>query len=307
MKINKKYGVRVPATTANIGSGFDTLGMALGLYNEAYFTPVNELSLMKSHIDIQGEGAGKIKPGADNMVLQAMQAVAGKVGKEIPGGELKLINQIPLARGMGSSSAALVSGAYLANQLCGNVLNRHEILNIVTELEGHPDNVAPAIYGNLCCATGLKTKVLNTVIPVPEELHFAVIVPEVLVSTEYARSVLPNHIPFKEAVQNVSHASLFVTSLITHQLDNLSIALEDNLHVPYRKALIPHCDDVFMAAKTEGAYGATISGSGSTLIAYTDKCHVENVAKAMGEVFTSHGVENKIYCLEADTKGARII
>ena len=97
MKIHKKYGVRVPATTANIGSGFDTLGMALGLYNEAYFTPVNELSLMKSHIDIQGEGAGKIKPGADNMVLQAMQAVAGKVGKEIPGGELKLINQIPLA------------------------------------------------------------------------------------------------------------------------------------------------------------------------------------------------------------------
>ncbi len=146
MKIHKKYGVRVPATTANIGSGFDTLGMALGLYNEAYFTPVNELSLMKSHIDIQGEGAGKIKHGADNMVLQAMQAVAGKVGKEIPGGELKLINQIPLARGMGSSSAALVSGAYLANQLCGNVLNRHEILNIVTELEGHPDNVAPAIF-----------------------------------------------------------------------------------------------------------------------------------------------------------------
>ena len=91
MKINKKYGVRVPATTANIGSGFDTLGMALGLYNEAYFTPVNELSLMKSHIDIQGEGAGKIKPGADNMVLQAMQAVAGKVGKEIPGGELSLL------------------------------------------------------------------------------------------------------------------------------------------------------------------------------------------------------------------------
>ena len=105
---------------------------------------------MKSHIDIQGEGAGKIKPGADNMVLQAMQAVAGKVGKEIPGGELKLINQIPLARGVGSSSAALVSGAYLANQLCGNVLNRHEILNIVTELEGHTDNVAPAIFGGFC-------------------------------------------------------------------------------------------------------------------------------------------------------------
>jgi|MGYP000174107473 homoserine kinase len=174
-------------------------------------------------------------------------------------------------------------------------------------MEGHPDNVAPAIYGNLCCATGLKNKVLNTVISIPPELHFAVVVPEVMVSTEYARSVLPNHIPFKEAVQNVSHASLFVTSLITHQLSNLSVALDDNLHVPYRKTLIPHCDEVFEAAKVAGAYGATISGSGSTLIAYVDKAHVQEVAKAMGAVFTANEIENKIYCLEADTTGALII
>ena len=104
-------------------------------------------------------------------------------------------------------------------------------------------------FGNLCIATGLKDKVLNTVIPVPESLHFAVVVPEVLVSTEYARSVLPNHVPFKEAVQNVSHASLFVTSLITNQLDNLAVALEDNLHVPYRKTLIPHCDKGILCRK----------------------------------------------------------
>lgn len=128
-----------------------------------------------------------------------------------------------------------------------------------------------------------------------------------MVSTEYARSVLPNHIPFKEAVQNVSHASLFVTSLITHQLSNLSVALDDNLHVPYRKTLIPHCDEVFEAAKVAGAYGATISGSGSTLIAYVDKAHVQEVAKAMGAVFTANEIENKIYCLEADTTGALII
>ena len=174
-------------------------------------------------------------------------------------------------------------------------------------MEGHPDNVAPAIFGNLCCATGLKTKVLNTVISVPSELHFAVVVPEVMVSTEYARSVLPNHVPFKEAVQNVSHASLFVTSLITHQLSNLSVALDDNLHVPYRKTLIPHCDAAFEAAKVAGAYGATISGSGSTLIAYVDKTHVQAVADAMGAVFTANGIENKTYCLEADSTGASII
>ncbi len=128
-----------------------------------------------------------------------------------------------------------------------------------------------------------------------------------MVSTEYARSVLPNHVPFKEAAQNVSHASLFVTSLITHQLSNLSVALDDNLHVPYRKTLIPHCDKVFEAAKTAGAYGATISGSGSTLIAYVDKAHVQDVADAMGAVFTANGIDNRTYCLEADTTGASII
>ena len=98
-------------------------------------------------------------------------------------------------------------------------------------------------------------------------------------------SVLPNHVPFKEAVQNVSHASLFVTSLITNQLTNLEVALEDNLHVPYRKTLIPHCDKVFSAAKAAGAYGATISGSGSTLIAYTDKAHVQNCSRGNGDKF----------------------
>ena len=209
MKINKKYGVRIPATTANIGSGFDTLGMALGLYNEAYFTPVNELSLMKSHIDIQGEGAGKIKPGADNMVLQAMQAVAGKVGKEISGGELKLINQIPLARGMGSSSAALVSGAYLANQLCGNVLNRHEILNIVTELEGHPDNVAPAIFGGFCFSIVKDKFVLTEQWKIPDTWKAVVAVPDFELRTEDARCALPDTYSREDLVQNIGAAFFF--------------------------------------------------------------------------------------------------
>lgn len=303
----KTIRVQVPATSANCGPGFDCLGLALNLYNIFTFTPLEDA--MEYTYTFEGFGADilRMEDPKKNLIGFAMDQVFATVQEPIRYGHITSETLIPPSRGLGSSSTAIVGGLLLANTLVKNPLTKEELLVIANRMEGHPDNVAPAIYGNLCCATGLKTKVLNTVIPVPEELHFAVIVPEVLVSTEYARSVLPNHIPFKEAVQNVSHASLFVTSLITHQLDNLSIALEDNLHVPYRKALIPHCDDVFMAAKTEGAYGATISGSGSTLIAYTDKCHVENVAKAMGEVFTSHGVENKIYCLEADTKGARII
>ena len=299
--------VQVPATSANCGPGFDCLGLALNLYNIFRFTPDENASEYTYTFEGFGADILRAEDPKKNLIGFAMDQVFATAQEPIRYGHITSETLIPPSRGLGSSSTAIVWGLLLANALVKHPLSKEELLVIANRMEGHPDNVAPAIYGNLCCATGLKNKVLNTVISIPPELHFAVVVPEVMVSTEYARSVLPNHIPFKEAVQNVSHASLFVTSLITHQLSNLSVALDDNLHVPYRKTLIPHCDEVFEAAKVAGAYGATISGSGSTLIAYVDKTHVQEVAKAMGAVFTANEIENKIYCLEADTTGALII
>lgn len=299
--------VQVPATSANCGPGFDCLGLALKLYNIFSFTP--DVKATEYTYTFEGFGADilRAEDPKNNLIGFAMDQVFATVQEPIQYGHIMSETLIPPSRGLGSSSTAIVGGLLLANALVNHPLSKEELLVIANRMEGHPDNVAPAIFGNLCCATGLKTKVLNTVISIPSELHFAVVVPEVMVSTEYARSVLPNHVPFKEAVQNVSHASLFVTSLITHQLSNLSVALDDNLHVPYRKTLIPHCDVAFEAAKAAGAYGATISGSGSTLIAYVDKAQVQAVADAMGAVFTSNGIENRTYCLEADSKGASII
>ncbi|WP_251422254.1 homoserine kinase [Veillonella agrestimuris] len=300
----ERIRVQVPATSANCGPGFDCLGLALNLYN--IFTFEAEPKSNRFTYTFTGFGADLLEKEdpKTNLIGIAMEQVFAKAQEPIQYGHITSDTLIPPSRGLGSSSTAIVGGLLLANELISKPLTKEELLVIANRMEGHPDNVAPAIYGNLCCATGLKDRVLNTVIPVPETLHFAVVVPEVLVSTEYARSVLPNHVPFKEAVQNVSHASLFVTSLITKQLNNLTVALEDNLHVPYRKTLIPHCDEVFTVAKEKGAYGATISGSGSTLIAYADKAHVEAVAAAMGQVFTDHGIANKTYTLEADTVGA---
>lgn len=296
--------VQVPATSANCGPGFDCLGLALNLYNIFSFTPNSDAKEFTYTFTGYGAELLEQEDPKTNLIGIAIEQVFAKAQEPIQYGHITSDTLIPPSRGLGSSSTAIVGGLLLANQLVSTPLSKEELLVIANRMEGHPDNVAPAIYGNLCCATGLKDRVLNTVIPVPETLCFAVVVPEVLVSTEYARSVLPNHVPFKEAVQNVSHASLFVTSLITNQLDNLSVALEDNLHVPYRKTLIPYCDEVFAAAKETGAYGATISGSGSTLIAYADKEHVKNVADAMGQVFSLHGIDNKVYILVADTKGA---
>ena len=275
--------VQVPATSANCGPGFDCLGLALNLYNIFRFTPDENATEYTYTFEGFGADILRAEDPKKNLIGFAMDQVFATAQEPIRYGHITSETLIPPSRGLGSSSTAIVGGLLLANALVKHPLSKEELLVIANRMEGHPDNVAPAIYGNLCCATGLKNKVLNTVISIPPELHFAVVVPEVMVSTEYARSVLPNHIPFKEA------------------------ALDDNLHVPYRKTLIPHCDEVFEAAKVAGAYGATISGSGSTLIAYVDKAHVQEVAKAMGAVFTANEIENKIYCLEADTTGALII
>ena len=265
--------VQVPATSANCGPGFDCLGLALNLYNIFSFTPDENATEYTYTFEGFGADILRAEDPKKNLIGFAMDQVFATAQEPIRYGHITSETLIPPSRGLGSSSTAIVGGLLLANALVKHPLLKEELLVIANRMEGHPDNVAPAIYGNLCCATGLKNKVLNTVISIPPELH---------------------HIPFKEAVQNVSHASLFVTSLITHQLSNLSVALDDNLHVPYRKTLIPHCDEVFEAAKVAGAYGATISGSGSTLIAYVDKAHVQEVAKAMGAVFTANEIENYI-------------
>lgn len=299
--------VQVPATSANCGPGFDCLGLALQLYNYFTFTP--DESAKAYSYTFTGFGADLLEKEdpAKNLIGFAMEQLFAKAQEPAIHGHIQSDTMIPPSRGLGSSSTAIVGGLLLANALVSKPLSKEELLLIANRMEGHPDNVAPAIYGSLCCAKGLKDKVLNTVITVPEELHFAVVVPEIIVSTEYARSVLPAHVPFKEAAHNVGNAALLVTSMITHQLENIGVALEDHLHVPYRKTLIPHCDEVFAAAKMAGAYGSTISGSGSTLIAYVPKESVAAVAKAMGDVFTCHGVENKTYTLMADSQGASVV
>ena len=150
----------------------------------------------------------------------------------------------------------------------------------------------------------LFRSVLHTMITIPDTMRFAVAVPDVLVSTEYARSVLPQTITHKKAAINVSHAALFLTSLLQGKTENLQVAMEDFLHVPYRRELIPHCDEAFEAALTGGAYGTTISGSGSTLIAYCNEATVEETARLMGKVFTSNGIACHTYTLPADSEGA---
>ncbi|KAF1682387.1 homoserine kinase [Veillonella sp. R32] len=299
--------VKVPATSANCGPGFDSLGLALELYNTFTFTPDQAASANTyTFAGFDAELLAK-EDQSHNLVGFAMEQVF-KTAKATPVyGAIHSEAAIPPSRGLGSSSTAIVAGLLLANKTLETPLSTHELLLLANSIEGHPDNVAPALLGNLVCAVNHASGLLYTTVNLPEELVFAVVVPEVTVATEYARSVLPKTITHKDAVTNVSHATLLVTALLQHKLDYLRIALEDTLHVPYRKTLIPHCEDVFNAALTKGAYGATISGSGSTLIAYCPRKVAEDVKVAMANVFNEAGIACHAYVLEADTTGAQYV
>lgn len=217
--------VQVPATSANCGPGFDCLGLALNLYNIFSFTP--DVNATEYTYTFEGFGADilRAEDPKKNLIGFAMDQVFATAQEPIQYGYITSETLIPPSRGLGSSSTAIVGGLLLANALVKHPLSKEELLVIANRMEGHPDNVAPAIYGNLCCATGLKTKVLNTVITVPSELHFAVVVPEVMVSTEYARSVLPPIISPKTTKMAVRVANKSVVFILFIVSSNYSYGL----------------------------------------------------------------------------------
>lgn len=298
--------VRIPATSANVGSGFDAVGIALNFFNDMYFTPEPD----KDEITIILEGLGKDTIPTDfseNLVGRAMKAVAIKNRQPLPkGGTLKLVNNIPPSRGLGSSSAALVGGILIGNELTGKKMTKEDMLSLATVMEGHPDNVAPALYGGLSVSIMVDGKTMTNSIPIDDTLSFITVSPEIEVLTEEAREALPKTIDYQSAVFNVSRVSFLVSTLFTKQYDRLFFGLQDRLHVPYRIRLIPSGDVVLKAAEKAGALGATISGSGSTLIAFALD-HEEAIMKAMVDTFRSHGIESTGHILKCCNHGAEFV
>lgn len=295
--------VRVPGTTANCGPGFDSLGIACTIYNTL------ELSLLPNSqiiIEVSGEGASSIPKDERNIAYQAVKKVFERLNKNNVGVCLRMNNDIPLARGLGSSAAAIVSGLTAANLITGETLTKQDILEMATDIEGHPDNVAPAILGGASVSvTG--TSGVHTLRIVPKsKLYMVVVVPDFGLSTKAARQVLPKYIPFKDAVFNISRASLFVGALLTGDYQMLPFALDDRLHQPYREKLIPGMQAVFSAAIHSGALGAAISGAGSCLIAFTEK-NTNQIGQAMLDAFSLSGVKARYLTLDIDLEGAKLI
>ncbi len=306
----RKVVVSVPGTSANCGPGFDCLGLALNIYNTFTFTEVDETTASHEGITCKYTGLGadilELEDPQHNLVVQSMKLAFNRAKRTLPKGELLCHTSIPPSRGLGSSATAIVGGLFLANELLHNFYTKDEMLVLANELEGHPDNVCPAIFGHLCCSQQDGAMVHHTVIPVDKRLSFVTLVPSLAVSTEKARGVLPALIDYTKAVANVGKVALFITAMEQGRFSLLEHAMEDYLHVPYRLPLIPNGKEAIEEALRHGALGATISGSGSSLIAYCDGKE-EDIGQAMVNVFLNHQMEATYYVLKADEKGARVI
>ena len=297
--------VKVPATTANLGPGFDCLGMALDIWNEV----VVELS-RETTVSVDGQETTEIPADKSNLVYRAMEHLFSEASLEMPGVGLQCYNRIPFKRGLGSSAAAIVGGLTAANLLISQSagtdrgpFSERDLLRRAVHLEGHPDNVTAALLGGLQLVTQEEDTLLSSAVPVPEGLQAVLFVPEITISTEEARAVLPDTISRGDAVYNVGKVALLVNALATGKLEELRYATSDRLHQPYRLRLFPAMKVIFAAAIDAGALGVFLSGSGSSVLALTQGKEM-TVAYEMAEAARKASVEGKVKITRPSPLGA---
>jgi homoserine kinase len=295
--------IRVPATTANLGAGFDCIGAALSLYNEFTFTQIETENLV---IAVQGLEAAKVDTGASNLAYQAFVKLYQQIDRTPPVIQLEIKLGVPLARGLGSSATAIVGGLLGGNALAGNPLSRAEIIQLAIEMEGHPDNVVPALSGGCRLAATAATGWAIADIPWHSSIVPVVAIPNFELSTAAARSVLPNEYSRADAIFNTAHLGLMIRGLETGNGEWLTAALVDRIHQPYRQQLIPGYTDVEQAVIAAGGYGMVISGAGPTLLALTTVERAAAVAGAMTTAWAKHQIQVQTHLLTVDLCGAII-
>lgn len=297
----KVVRVSVPATTANLGPGFDAIGMALDLWNEALFVQTGDGQIS---VRISGEGAGALPSNEQNLVVSAALQLYALVGAKMEGVQIYCVNRIPLASGLGSSSAAMLTGLLGANSLLGNPLSPEELLALAARNEGHPDNVAPAMLGGLVAAIIQNERVIFRKWQV-KPLAVTVVLPDFPFPTPIARSVLPPHIPRQDAIYNLGRVPLVLKALEEGDLDLLGEVMDDMLHQPYRLPLLPGARAAMDAAREAGAAAVALSGAGPSLIAFS--AHPQPaIGHAMQRAFQQAGLAARVFHLRVSLQGAMV-
>jgi homoserine kinase len=283
-----------------MGPGFDCLGMALDIWNTV------EVTVGGSGVDISGEGHDSLPKDASNLVHKSVARVFEQLGRDVPEFRLSCHNEIPLARGLGSSSASLIGGLTAGNELCDQAFTEDEILQIASEIEGHPDNVTPALYGGFRIAVNHNGRIISAPVPIPEGLEAVLFIPDVPMPTEEARGILPPEISRTDAVHNIGRAALLVQAFTSGDLSLLDIATGDVLHQPARQAIFPAMKNMFRAAMAVGALGVFLSGAGSTVLALArDKEFT--IGYEMADAAAKSGIEGQVKITKPVSQGAQVV
>lgn len=292
--------IQVPATSANLGSGFDSLGIALNMYNQVWMEESDS-------IDISSKDDVDIPKDENNLIYWAAKRLYNQCGHKLPGLKIIQLNNIPMARGLGSSSACIVAGISGANRLLGSPLNRQELIDLAAEIEGHPDNTTPAIEGGLAASAIEAGKVYSVSVPVSEKIRFVLFIPPFELKTEKARSVLPQQYSRNDAVYNLSRSALMTASLFSGRLENLRVAVQDKIHQPYRAGLIDHLDDVFRMSYELGSLGTYVSGAGPTIVSLVAADRAEAFSAQAAVRLKDKDINGwRIETLATDSVGAQI-
>ncbi len=291
----ERVTIRVPATVANLGAGFDVLAAAVGVCAEITLAPARSPQVAVTGVDVPQDSS--------NLIYRSAAAVAQRVGYA-GSFALQAHSPIPLRSGLGSSAAAIVGGAVAASRLLGDPLGADELLRIATELEGHPDNVAAALLGGVVVVTRDDAVMRWARILPGFPLAVVLVTPALQVETAAARAVLPRQVSLEDAVYNLGHAGLLLIALAQGRPELLRHALTDRLHQPYRRHLVPGFDKVTAAATGAGAYGAVLSGSGPTVAALAPPASAQGVGEAMVEAFQRAGVGSRAIVTGIEAQGA---
>ncbi len=296
--------VRAPATTANLGPGYDCLGMALDLWNS--LTVTTETAEGAPSVRVRGEGEGELSADTENLTYRAMAFLYGEADAEMPPLDLRCHNVIPLSRGLGSSAAAISAGLVAANALLDNPFTANDLMEMAATIEGHPDNVAAAVYGGLRLVVTDEDQLYTAPIAIPDDLRAVLFIPERRIATVDARRVLPAEISVADAVYNMSRAALLVAGMQSNRPEYFSIATQDRLHQPYRQSIFPPMKVIFAAAHNAGALGVFLSGSGSTILALARE-RAMTVAYEMFDAARLAGVDGRIEITSPTSLGAHVV
>jgi homoserine kinase len=285
--------VRVPTTSANLGPGFDSLGVALDW--TALFT-----------VEVQDHAAPEPVDPIERMAAQAVAAFFQAAGAPHAGIRVSCVGDMPVGRGLGMSAAARAAGVVAANALLGNRLSMEELLPIAVKLEGHGDNVIPALLGGLQVVVEDEGAQVHTAVPIPDDLRLALLIPEFDMPTNESRKRLPESLTRNQAVHNIGRAALMVAAIAGHRYDLLRVATEDILHQPARSTLFPAMYPIFEAARAAGAHGVYLSGGGSTIAAFVTE-HEDGITGAMRQAAAAHGLQAQTRVVGFSTRGTEVV